>query len=232
MRIENHTAAEHRGEEPFTFSQFTAYVSCSMQYWFARVDRFEPDCVPVVLLQDAAIHRAMELFHHGRMVGDLPSLDDMFDAFDETWEADADRISLPRVLTLERVHEDGHAMLRALYECPYHSGQVVTFEQDFEFRLSPELPPIADRIDLVERDDRGRLVITKYKSVAEHDRAPGIQLTLWRMALEAMGYEDAARARVREIQVNRSPNSEAVEYFYRRPGTSCSPRHGTALGPR
>lgn len=160
------TAADDGGRKRFPCSLLVPYDWRPDRYWNDYAENVSPYLRPVLMLLGTALSASMQLLNRGWKVDKAPSLDDMYERFDETYDANAERIELPAGLTLKAARDQGHAMVRGLYEKPHLRGFVAAVE--YRFTALSALPttiglygipgrgPINDRmVRLMGLDRRG-----------------------------------------------------------------------------
>ena len=140
-------------------SQVNAYLGCPLKYRFQYVDKIPRPWRVAAMSFGTSIHAAVEWFHRQRMVGGMPTAEQVERMFEADWYAQnleplvfSDRESRDGLL------EKGRAMLR-LYVSEQETHPAPAFvEQPFEVEVhDPETGEVFDLrlrgfIDLVEQD--------------------------------------------------------------------------------
>ncbi len=203
-------------EEPLSLSfyQVDDYLTCPLKYKFAHVLRV-PLAPHHAIVYGAALHKAVQMFHHRHARGHVMSDDELVEVFESAWSNDG---------FVSREHEEarleaGRAALRRFREAQLAPDAVIPtyVEREFSFTLGGDRvrgrwdrvdvetvagaaqgdPPAAPtpQADVVTPTlgmlGRERVTITDYKSSDVRDPVKARQRARdsLQLAIYAMGYE-------------------------------------------
>lgn len=152
--------------EHISFSQISQWMGCQKQYWLQRIEEAEPVDVGASLVIGTAYHAALEVFYKARMKGDVPvGLNELVAIFEQViLEEEAGS-----VVNWGRTNRDTEVtkatgVFKVFLE-NVQDLEVVGVEKMFRLDVD-DLPPILGRVDLIERDKQGALVIVDFKSAS------------------------------------------------------------------
>ena len=165
-------------EAHLSHSQVQEFLQCPYRYHLNRREKVPPDFVPSALLFGGAIHEALALYHQGRLEGKEVSVEELMAAFRERWEEHEERIEYRWGEHEAALLEMAEKMLAAYVREPRNGGQVVAIEEPFRLELSDALPPVHGRLDLVEKDSNGALILTDFKTSSGSKEPDADQLVL------------------------------------------------------
>ena len=205
-------------EEPLSLSfyQVDDYLTCPLKYKYAHVLRV-PLAPHHAIVYGAALHKAVQFFHHRHARGHVMSESELIEVFEAAWTNDG---------FVSREHEEarleaGRAALRRFREAQLAPDAVIPtyVERDFSFTLDgdrvrgrwdrvdvepagevsttaePQVPAAEPQADVVTPTlgmlGRERVTITDYKSSDVRDPAKARQRARdsLQLAIYAMGYE-------------------------------------------
>jgi DNA helicase-2/ATP-dependent DNA helicase PcrA len=205
-------------EEPLSLSfyQVDDYLTCPLKYKYAHVLRV-PLAPHHALIYGAALHKAVQVFHHRHARGQVMSEQELSEVFEAAWTNEG---------FVSREHEEarleaGRAALRRFREAQLEPGAVIPtyVEREFSFMLDGDrIRGRWDRVDVESADDAGtpgepalpatephadvvtptlgmlgreRVTITDYKSSDVRDPARARQRARdsLQLAIYAMAYE-------------------------------------------
>jgi DNA helicase-2/ATP-dependent DNA helicase PcrA len=204
-------------EEPLSLSfyQIDDYLTCPLKYKFAHVLRV-PLAPHHAIIYGAALHKAVQFFHHRHARGQVMTDDELFAVFEAAWTNEG---------FVSREHEEarleaGRAALRRFREAQLAPDAVIPtyVEREFSFVLDgdrvrgrwdrvdvepalegtseePALPAAAPQADVVTPTlgmlGRERVTITDYKSSDVRDPARARQRARdsLQLSIYAMAYE-------------------------------------------
>jgi DNA helicase-2/ATP-dependent DNA helicase PcrA len=205
-------------DEPLSLSfyQVDDYLTCPLKYKFAHVLRV-PLAPHHAIIYGAALHKAVQVFHHRHARGQVMSEAELIEVFEAAWTNDG---------FISREHEEarlqaGRAALRRFREAQLAPDAVIPtyVEREFSFTLDgdrvrgrwdrvdvepagedsttvePSGPAAAPHADVVTPTlgmlGRERVTITDYKSSDVRDPAKARQRARdsLQLAIYAMGYE-------------------------------------------
>jgi DNA helicase-2/ATP-dependent DNA helicase PcrA len=209
------TAPDGPITEPLSLSfyQIDDYLTCPLKYKYAHVLRV-PLAPHHAIVYGAALHKAVQLFHHRHAKGHVMSEAELDEVFDSAWSNEG---------FMSRDHEEarlaaGRAALRRFREAQLEPGAVIPtyVEREFAFTLDGDrVRGRWDRVDVVPVEEGSlpsaaarepsadvvsptlgmlgpeRVTITDYKSSDVRDPAKARQRARDSLQLQiyAMGYE-------------------------------------------
>jgi len=160
------TILDNAQEDHISFSQINQWLGCQKQYWLQRVMKQEPVDVSSALIVGTAYHTAVEMFYKARMARDKPvSHMELISVFERVILEDEGK----QVINWGRSNRDkeiekADGVFQAFLD-EEQENEVIAVEK--MFRLDIEgLPPVIGRVDLVEQDKSGAIVIIDFKSAA------------------------------------------------------------------
>ena len=170
------SAAERRRRGPITeplslsFYQVDDYLTCPLKYKYAHVLRV-PLAPHHAIVYGAALHKAVQLFHHRHARGQVMSEAELDAVFDAAWSNEG---------FMSRDHEEarltaGRAALRRFREAQLQPDAVIPtyVEREFSFMLGGDrVRGRWDRVDVVPRPRRGPHRRGRAAPAAATDRAP------------------------------------------------------------
>ncbi|MEP6638274.1 MAG: ATP-dependent DNA helicase [Chloroflexota bacterium] len=197
-----------------SFYQIDDYLTCPQKYKYAHVLRV-PLAPHHAIVYGAALHKAVQLFHHRHAKGHVMSEDELDEVFDSAWSNEG---------FMSRDHEEarltaGRAALRRFREAQLQPDAVIPtyVEREFSFSLGGDrVRGRWDRVDVVPAEEGSapaedssaaqsadvvsptlgmlgpeRVTITDYKSSDVRDPAKARQRARDSLQLQiyAMGYE-------------------------------------------
>lgn len=209
-----------KDEPHLSYSQLNTYLMCPLKYRFAYIEQLEQDFTPVSLPFGGAIHEVLAAYYRSlKAAGVAPSLDDLIGIFEVDWRLrlQDEEVRFDKGMNPKKMEELGITMLRCFHE-NYRPGEIIAVEAPFKLRkLDPSngkmLPlPLVGVIDLVERDQAGRIVATDHKTAARRytqDKVEqDLQLTIYSAALKrskVVNGEPAVNVRFDVLLKTKSP---------------------------
>ena len=187
---------ELRKKPHLSASSVNDYIDCGLQYKFGRVDNLPREYSPDTMEYGSAIHRTLADFYQEKMVGNTLSLPDIQALFEKHWKQAAQVIPYLRYSTGKNftiLLNEGKELLKAYYENVSDEGfTTIAIEEPVGFYINGLDVPIVGYIDLMEEDDAGTLIITDWKTSGKayslKDINTNMQLTIYQMAMKAMGH--------------------------------------------
>jgi putative RecB family exonuclease len=184
---------ELRKRPHLSASSIGTYIECGLLYKLSRIDKLEPEGRADALELGSVIHEALAHFNRQRMLGVVPSLDELTDKFDELWRCAAEaneEIRYKQGKDFESLLEQGKELLRVYHKNRSEDGfNVIGIEEPFRFEVGGI--PIIGVFDLVEEDTSGGLIIVDFKTSSKaysgNDVDNSFQMTLYHMAAKANG---------------------------------------------
>jgi len=191
------TIMELRKEPHTSYSSINTYIGCGLQYWFSKVARLKSEFIPDAMIFGNIIHKTLADFNFCRMKGEVLSLKEVQEVFEEYWERaakDNDQIRYKKGKDYKNLLTEGQNLLAAFYKnLPDNTFKVLAVEEPFRIELDGLPLPLIGVMDLIE-EDSGTIILTDYKaiskaySVDEVDK--DLQLTIYQMGVKSIGYAD------------------------------------------
>jgi len=198
-------STQHKTTRPdqthLSYSQLKSYASCSLAWRLSRTHH--PEHVSAALVFGSAFHAAAEKLYQTRLEGKTTTHQELMDAYQAVWtrhfDAPAGREPVPiRYSTksdLPALHQTASRMLEAfLIHAEQNMGEVIAVEEPFEIELTPDLPVLKGRIDLIEirtgTSGNRYLHLADFKTAAKRMDEGDIdcdQLTLYAIAARKTG---------------------------------------------
>jgi CRISPR/Cas system-associated exonuclease Cas4 (RecB family) len=186
---------------PTSYTAINQYLRCPLQYWFQRVLGIPPRSTPAPLALGAVLHEALAHYHRSLQQGRPMVPVSVLNAFHTAWTERKrwDLITYPRGTEPGHV-EQGTALIEAYLQQPPPEN-IVGVEQEIVVPLINTRGEVMARelvavLDLLTRDDAGKLVVTDIKtssrSYSDMDAALSIQPTAYVHAAQEQYAEDAA----------------------------------------
>ena len=185
--------------EPLSLShsQIDDYLTCPLKYKYAHVLRV-PLASHHALIYGAALHKAVQIFHHRHARGYVMSEAELDEAFESAWSNEG---------FVSRDHEEarlaaGRAALRRFREAQLEPGAVIPtyVEREFAFTLGGDrIRGRWDRVDVVPLDEsRGRSHPDDAVIDPVADRADVVEPTLGILGPEHVTITDYKSSDVRD----------------------------------
>ena len=190
--------SELRKKEHLSASSIGTYVECSLLYKFSKIDKIPMEQKSDAMEFGSAIHNTLEQYYQEKLIGDKLLLKDVHKIFEKTWEKRAKdnlEIQFTKGHDFKSLLMLGKDLLTVWYnKLPDDNYNIIGIEEAFSFYI-PGIPiPFIGGMDLIEEDEASTIIITDHKTSARAYSASEVdqnqQLTLYQMALKAMGYAD------------------------------------------
>ncbi|MDF1845045.1 MAG: PD-(D/E)XK nuclease family protein [Rubripirellula sp.] len=141
-----------------SYSAVRTFQSCPLKYRFRYIDGLPEECVSSALVFGSAIHAAVEFFFSQQLAGEEePGLDELLDVYQQSWwDRSEHEVRFGKTETADSLHELADRMLAAFLasDLTKQEGRIVGVEEELRGELSPELPDLLGRVDLLlETDD-------------------------------------------------------------------------------
>ena len=141
-----------------SYSAVRTFQMCPLKYRFRYVDGLPEELVSSSLVFGSAIHAALEFFFSQQMAGEeLPDLDMLLSVYQTNWQNRAEaNVQFGKKETADSLHELAGRMLKAFLESDLtqQKGRIIGVEEELRGELSPEIPDLLGRVDLLlETDD-------------------------------------------------------------------------------
>jgi hypothetical protein len=178
--------------EHLSYSRIRSFQICSLAYFFRYVAKEKPAFTPAALAFGSAFHRSVEEALIQRMTGVSPAVDDLLGVFCKALDESEDTAPIRGGEKNDRVGAINQArqtlMAWLTWERP--SSRIIAVEHFFEMQLSPWLPKLQGRVDVLEETDE-ELIISDIKTSRTHWGEDEIeagrdQLVLYREGLKPL----------------------------------------------
>ena len=190
--------SELRKKEHLSASSIGTYVECSLLFYFSKVLKLLMEIKSDAMEFGSVIHKTLEYYYQEKLIGEKLLLKDIHEFFENTWEKRAKDnldIQFTKGHDFKSLLMLGKDLLTVWYnKLPDDNYNIIGIEEAFSFYI-PGIPiPFIGGMDLIEEDTAGTIIVTDHKTSARAYSAGEVdqnqQLTLYQMALKAMGYAD------------------------------------------
>ena len=152
------TTASPPTRDYLSYSAVRTFQSCPLKYRFRYIDGLPEECVSSALVFGSAIHAAVEFYFSQQLAGeDQPDLDTLLDVYQQSWQDRSEQdVRFGKKETPDSLHDLADRMLRKFLESDLTQpeGRIIGVEEELRGGLSPKLPDLLGRIDLLlETDD-------------------------------------------------------------------------------
>lgn len=220
----NDIAQAMTGRPYVSHSEIVAFQSCPLKWHFSYVEHVQPELLSASMLVGSCTHAAIQRHLEATMAADtLPTVDEMMQAYDQTWQAEAEKvpeIQLPKGETAETLRATARQMVETYAASPFAvpTGTLIGIEETLRVRLADDLPDLCGRVDLIEhRPEVNELVITDYKTTrsmwsAETADEHAQQLILYAHAAAPLARELNAKIRLQFVIITKgkTPKIDAL----------------------
>lgn len=150
-----------------SYSAVRTFQGCPLRYQFRYLDGLPEECVSSSLVFGSAIHSAVEYFYQQQLAGeDAPDLDTLLDLYQQSWrDRPEGQVQFGKTETADSLHQLADRMLAAFLESDLTQpeGRIIGVEEELRGELTPNLPDLLGRVDLIfETDDA--VVIRDFKT--------------------------------------------------------------------
>ncbi|MFW6118817.1 MAG: RecB family exonuclease [Planctomycetota bacterium] len=198
-------------EVHLSHSQVSEFTMCPRRYHLHRRLGLEPEFAPSALVFGSSVHEALAFYHRMRLRGEEPELEAMLEVFRRRFGQEKLPVRYRPDESAESLEAKAAGMLSAYLESPHLLGEVIGVEEPFRLTLHPELPPIHGRLDLVERENEGGLVITDFKTSSSRRKPDDYdQLALYREAVRSFGDPSDGGVRARYLALLKTKEPDIV----------------------
>ena len=146
-----------------SYSAVRTFQGCPLKYRFRYIDGLPEDCVSSSLVFGSAIHAAVEFFFSQQLAGEVePSLDELLDVYQQNWrDRSEQKVRLGKKETADSLHELADRMLASFLasDLTKPEGRIIGVEEELRGELSPELPDLLGRVDLLLETDDSVIVL-------------------------------------------------------------------------
>jgi putative RecB family exonuclease len=175
------------------------YVDCGLLYKFSRVDKLPPESKSAELVLGSAIHHVLAEFYKNLAQGKKLTAGQLEEIFAAQWRLlakDNEIIAYKPDKDYEVIRSEGKSLLKIFHqELPSDEFKIIGVEKDFSFLLNSGLQvPIIGAVDLILQDSAGTIILvdhkTTSKSYSEKEVEKSLQMTIYKMGLQANGFHD------------------------------------------
>ena len=150
-----------------SYSAVRTFQGCPLKYRFRYIDGLSEDCVSSSLVFGSAIHSALEFFFSQQLAGEEESgLDELLAVYQQSWrDRSGQAVRFAKTETADSLHQLADRMLTAFLasDLTKQEGRIIGIEEELRGKLSPGLPDLLGRIDLLlETDDA--VVVQDFKT--------------------------------------------------------------------
>ena len=156
---ENEIALSLTGRPYVSWSQLTSFRMCPRKWHYSHIEVVDPEFVASSLVFGSAFHSAAQHYYEQQLAGVVCEASELYDVFDQA-RNDERNAGLPvkynKTENEEQLLELSQRMLAAFLESELAKpkGQVIGVEETLTGSISPDLPDLLARIDLiVQRED-------------------------------------------------------------------------------
>jgi len=190
--------SELRKKEHLSASSIGTYVECSLMYKFSKIDKIPMEQKSDAMEFGSAIHNTLEQYYQEKLIGEKLLLKDIHENFENTWKKRAEDktdIQYTKGHDFKSMLMMGKDLLTVWYnKLPDCNYTIIGIEEAFRFYI-PGIPiPFIGGMDLIEEDEGSTIIITDHKTSGRAYSADEVdqnqQLTLYQLAMKAMGYGD------------------------------------------
>ena len=136
-----------------SYSAVRTFQGCPLKYRFRYIDGLSEDCVSSSLVFGSAIHSALEFFFSQQLAGEEePGLDELLDVYQQSWrDRSGQAVRFAKMETADSLYQLADRMLTAFLgsDLTQQEGRIIGIEEELRGELSPNLPDLLGRIDLL-----------------------------------------------------------------------------------
>jgi len=211
---------ELRKKPHLSYSAINEYIMCGKKYELSRVKNFKPEFEPDNLIFGKAIHKVLADFNQDRMIGNILSIQELKDKFEEYWTGGAKENAAIRYGKNKDFYSHlfvGFDLLKAFHENQTtETNTILAIEEPFKFQIDGLDLLIIGAYDLVEEDEKGTIIIKDYKTASKtincNDIDNNLQLTLYQLSAKSNGY--AGRDIILKIEAMIKTKTPKVEKYF------------------
>ncbi len=177
-------------------SRISTWLMCPQKYKLQYVDKVQWQFYPAAMLHGTSIHNVLECFYREWQKGRRLPLKKLKSLYSDFWKAEIDgkKLDTDSPDDIKAVGLD----LLAAFHATVNPGNIIAVEDDFHIPIvhpeTGEVLPVelVGRIDLIESDDQGQLVIVDHKCLSKHpsDTDMAYNIQLWAYAYAARMGDD------------------------------------------
>ena len=213
------TAAAPRVRDYLSYSAVRTFQGCPLKYRFRYVDGLTEDCVSSALVFGSAIHAAVEFFYSQQLAGEAaPDLRTLLKIYECSWnERSREQIRFGSQETPESLNALAARMLHTFLksELRIPEGRIIGVEEELRGQLSPDLPGVLGRIDLIlETEDA--VIVQDFKTsrslwAHEHAYEQAEQLLLYASLARHLVPGKPLRLQFTVLTKTKTPQLQRVE---------------------
>ena len=159
---------EMRKRPHWSFSSLNAFLNiCSLKWAFGHYYDLEPESTSVNLVFGSAFHSAASWLAERRKEGIYASSKELCEVFDESWTWEcraADNLELS-IEEMKEFNALGRKMIDTLNN-QWLEDEILDVGKAFSARLPGSAKPLIGEIDLIVKDDSGRVTLVDWKTSA------------------------------------------------------------------
>ncbi len=150
-----------------SYSAVRTFQGCPLKYRFRYIDGLPEECVSSALVFGSAIHAVVEFFFSQQLAGEEePSLDELLSVYQQSWRDRSEQeVRFGKTETTNSLHQLADRMLTAFLasDLTNQEGRILGVEDELRGEMTPQLPDLLGRIDLIlETDDS--VVVLDFKT--------------------------------------------------------------------
>ena len=161
------SVATPKKRDYLSYSAVRTFQGCPLKYRFRYVDGLPEECVSSSLVFGSAIHAAVEFYFSQQLAGEeLPNVDRLREVYQQSWwDRSEEEVRFGKTESADALHQLAGRMLHTFLASDLANppGRIIGVEEELRGELSPALPDLLGRIDLLlETDDA--VVIQDFKT--------------------------------------------------------------------
>ncbi|HET6248074.1 MAG TPA: PD-(D/E)XK nuclease family protein [Tepidisphaeraceae bacterium] len=202
QRAPNLLAEKITGRTYLSHSQLSLMRTCPRKFSFLYVEKTPPDFVPNSLIFGGAIHAAVEFYFRCELEGLDVTYEALMSAYHDAWRRQLEKareqagkdvpVQFNKTQDADALHNLAGRMITAFLASSLANpkGVIVGIEEELRVELSPELPDVLAKVDLVTQTE-GWLHVVDFKTsksswTEEKARESAEQLVLYGATLGGM----------------------------------------------
>ena len=146
-----------------SYSAVRTFQGCPLKYRFRYIDGLPEDRVASSLVFGSAIHAAVEFYFTQQLAGEVePDLNGLLAVYQQRWrDRSQQEVRFNKSETADSLHSLADRMLEAFLasDLTKQKGRIVGIEEELRGELSPELPDLLGRVDLLLETDDSVIVL-------------------------------------------------------------------------
>lgn len=146
-----------------SYSAVRTFQGCPLKYRFRYIDGLPEDRVASSLVFGSAIHAAVEFYFTQQLAGEVePDLNGLLAVYQQSWrDRSQQEVRFNKSETADSLHSLADRMLEAFLasDLTKQKGRIVGIEEELRGELSPELPDLLGRVDLLLETDDSVIVL-------------------------------------------------------------------------